>query len=159
MPIAARTVASFHYTLTNTKGEVLDSSRGGQPLHYLHGAGNLIPGMENALAGKSPGDKFQAVVPPEEGYGVIQANMIQIVPMSAFGGAKVEEGMRFQADSDHGPMRVRVSKVEGDQVTVDGNHELAGETLHFDIEVISVRDATLEEITHGHVHGPGGHHH
>lgn len=159
MQIAARAVASFHYTLTNARGEVLDSSRGGQPLHYLHGAGNLIPGMENALAGKSPGDKFMAVVPPEQGYGIAQPNLVQVVPMSAFGGAKVEAGMRFQADSERGPMLVRITKVEGDQVTVDGNHELAGETLHFDIEVVTVRDATLEEITHGHVHGPGGHHH
>lgn len=159
MLIAERCVAYFHYTLTNNRGEVLDTSDGREPLAYLHGSGNLIPGMEKALAGKRVGDKFQVTIAPEDGYGVRNDRLVEVMPMSAFDGVKVQSGMRFQAESSQGPMLVRVTKVEGDQATVDGNHELAGETLHFAVEITKVRDATLEELSHGHVHGPGGHHH
>ena len=150
----------MHYTLTNNKGEVLDSSQGGDPLTYLHGSGNIIPGLEKALTGKQVGDKLQVTVEPAEGYGVHDPALVQQVPKRAFQGVpNIEAGMTFHAQSSQGPMRVTVTAVQGDMVTVDGNHPLAGETLNFDVEITEVRAATLEEIAHGHVHGPGGHHH
>lgn len=160
MEIADRRVASFNYTLTNDAGEVLDSSEGREPLSYLHGKGNIVPGLEKVMAGKKVGDKFKVEVKPEEGYGVHNPALVQVVPRDAFRGVdKLEPGMQFRAESDHGPMMVVVTQVTGDQVTVDGNHPLAGATLHFDIEVTEVRDASVEEVLHGHVHGAGGHHH
>jgi FKBP-type peptidyl-prolyl cis-trans isomerase SlyD len=160
MEIADRRVASFNYTLTNDAGEVLDSSEGREPLAYLHGKGNIVPGLEKVMAGKKAGDKFKVDVAPEEGYGVHNPALVQVVPRDAFRGIdKLEPGMQFRAESDHGPMMVVITKVAGDQVTVDGNHPLAGATLHFDIEVTEVRDASVEEVLHGHVHGAGGHHH
>ena len=160
MQIADRTVASFHYTLTDDAGTVIDSSRGRTPLTYLHGAGNIVPGLEKELAGRKQGDSFNVVVPPEEGYGMPNPMMVQVVPREAFQGVEtLEVGMEFQAQTPQGPMSVAISKIDGDEVTVDGNHPLAGQTLHFAIEVTSVRDASLEELTHGHVHGEGGHHH
>jgi FKBP-type peptidyl-prolyl cis-trans isomerase SlyD len=160
MQIADRRVAQFHYTLTNDQGEVLDSSSGGEPLTYLHGKGNIVPGLEKALTGKQAGDKLKVAVAPEEGYGLQMPELIQTVPRGAFQGvAEIEVGMRFQAQTDHGTVLVRVTQVTPDSVTVDGNHELAGQTLHFDIEITSVRDASVEEVLHGHVHGPGGHQH
>lgn len=160
MQIAERTVASFHYTLTNDAGEVLDSSQGGQPLTYLHGVGNIVPGLEHAMAGRSAGDSFQVKVAPEDGYGLPNDFMIQVVPRAAFQGVdELEVGMQFQAQTPQGPMSVVVAKIEGDEVTVDGNHPLAGQNLNFAIEITDVRDASLEEVMHGHVHGAGGHHH
>jgi len=160
MQIADRCVASFHYTLTNGHGDVLDSSVGREPLTYLQGKGNIVAGLEKAMAGKSTGDKFEVDVSPEEGYGVRQQGMIQVVPRSAFQGIDtLEPGMQFQSQGSHGPMSVVVTAIDGDQVTVDGNHPLAGETLHFAIEVTDVREASVEEVLHGHVHGAGGHHH
>ncbi len=160
MQIAERRVAQFHYTLTNDQGEVLDSSAGHEPLTYLHGKGNIVPGLEKALEGKQAGDKLKVSVPPEEGYGAIHPELIQSVPRSAFQGvADIQVGMRFQAETGHGPVLVRVTGVSADTVTVDGNHELAGQTLHFEVEVTNVRDASVEEVLHGHVHGPGGHQH
>ncbi|MDM4771594.1 peptidylprolyl isomerase [Solimonas sp. SE-A11] len=160
MQAAENSVVSMHYTLTNNKGEVLDSSQGGDPLTYLHGSGNIIPGLEKALTGKQIGDKLQVTVEPAEGYGVHDPALVQQVPKRAFQGVpNIEPGMTFHAQSSQGPMRVTVTAVQGDMVTVDGNHPLAGETLNFDVEITEVRAATLEEIAHGHVHGPGGHHH
>lgn len=160
MQIADRCVAQFHYTLTNDQGEVLDSSTGHEPLSYLHGKGNIVPGLEKALAGKQAGDKLKVSVPPAEAYGPLQPELVQVVPRTAFQGIDdIKPGMRFQAETDHGPVMVRVTQVSEDSVTVDGNHELAGQTLHFEIEVTSVRDASVEEVLHGHVHGEGGHHH
>jgi FKBP-type peptidyl-prolyl cis-trans isomerase SlyD len=160
MQIAAQKVVSIHYTLTNDRGEKLDSSRGAEPLAYLHGAGNLIPGLEKALEGKQPGDKLQVRVAPEEGYGQRDDALIQAVPRRMFKGmGDLKVGMRLQAQGDHGTRVVRISHIAGDMITVDGNHELAGEALNFDVEVTDVRDATAEEMQHGHVHGPGGHHH
>lgn len=160
MQIAERTVASFHYTLTDDAGRVIDSSSGHAPLTYLHGAGNIVPGLEKAMVGRSAGDAFDVVVAPEEGYGEPNEMLVQIVPRAAFEG--VEElavGMEFQAHTPQGPMSVSIAKIEGDEITVDGNHPLAGRTLHFAIEVTDVREASLEEVMHGHVHGEGGHHH
>jgi FKBP-type peptidyl-prolyl cis-trans isomerase SlyD len=160
MEVADSRVVSMHYTLTNEKGEVLDSSREGEPLVYLHGSGNIIKGLEKALAGKSSGDKLQVKIPPEEAYGVRDEALIQQVPKRAFQGVRdIRAGMQFQAQGPNGPTEVTVTHVAGDMVTVDGNHALAGETLNFDVEITDVRAATFEEMQHGHVHGAGGHHH
>jgi len=160
MQIGERTVASFHYTLTNDAGTVIDSSADREPLTYLHGAGNIVPGLEKEMNGRKPGDVFKVVVAPEEGYGMPNPMMIQVVPREAFQGVDtLEVGMEFQAQTPQGPMSVAIAKIDGDEVTVDGNHPLAGQTLHFAIEVTDVRDASLEELSHGHVHGVGGHHH
>ena len=160
MQIGERTVATFHYTLTDAAGKVIDSSDGRAPLSYLHGAGNIVPGLEKQMSGKQQGDVFNVVVDPEEGYGMPNPAMVQVVPREALQGVEtLEVGMEFQADTPQGPMSVAIAKIDGDQVTVDGNHPLAGQPLHFSIEVTDVRDASLEELTHGHVHGPGGHHH
>jgi len=160
MEIADRCVVSIHYTLKNDQGDVLDSSEGHEPLAYLHGAGNIVPGLEQALAGRRAGEKLSVKVSPEQGYGVRDESLVQQVPRRAFQGVKdLEPGMRFHADSRHGPMLVSVTRVQGDMVTVDGNHQLAGETLNFDIAIQDVRAATEEELGHGHVHGPGGHAH
>jgi FKBP-type peptidyl-prolyl cis-trans isomerase SlyD len=160
MQIAKRTVASFHYTLTNDRGEVVDSSEGREPLTYLHGEGQIVPGLENALEGRETGDKLTVDVVPEEGYGPSHPELIQIVPRDAFQGVEdLQPGMQFQGRNDQGSINVTISKIDGDEVTVDGNHPLAGETLHFDVEITDVRAATEEELSHGHVHGEGGHHH
>jgi FKBP-type peptidyl-prolyl cis-trans isomerase SlyD len=160
MQIADNTVASFHYTLTNDAGEVIDSSRGREPLTYLQGAGNIVPGLEDAMNGRSSGDSFNVDVAPELGYGVRHEQLVQEVPRAAFQGVdEIEPGMSFQANTPQGAHSVTVTRVTADTITVDGNHPLAGQTLHFAIEVTEVRAATAEEIAHGHVHGPGGHHH
>lgn len=160
MQAGDNTVVLIHYTLTSDSGETLDSSEGREPLGYLHGFGNIIPGLENALVGKKAGDKLKVSIPPAEAYGVREDALVQIVPRSAFGGAPdLEVGMQFQAQTPEGVRVVTVVDVAGDDITLDGNHPLAGETLHFDVEVTEVRAATEEELTHGHVHGAGGHHH
>lgn len=160
MEIADRCVAYFHYTLTNTVGEVLDSSNGREPLPYLHGKGNIVSGLEKALAGKQAGDKLEVVVAPEDAYGPRVDSLVQVVPKSAFQGVpNLEPGMQFKAESNMGPVSVVVTEIDGENVTVDGNHPLAGETLHFKVEITDVRDATVEEVMHGHVHGAGGHQH
>ncbi|MDW7748109.1 peptidylprolyl isomerase [Halomonas sp.] len=160
MQIAQNSVVAFHYTLTNDAGEVLDSSEGREPLTYLHGAGNIIPGLEKQLEGRTTGDKLQAKVSPEEGYGEVQPQLVQEVPRDAFQGVdSVEPGMQFQAQTQGGPLMVTVTSVEGDTVTVDGNHPLAGQSLNFDVEIAEVREASEEEVEHGHVHGEGGHEH
>lgn len=157
MQIAQNSVVAFHYTLTNDEGEVLDSSDGRQPLTYLHGAGNIIPGLEKQLEGREAGEKLNVAVAPEEGYGEVQPQLVQEVPRDAFQGVEaVEPGMQFQAQTQGGPLMVTVTKVEGDTVTVDGNHPLAGQKLNFDVEIAEVREASQEEIEHGHVHGEGG---
>lgn len=156
MEITKHKVAAIHYTLTDNQGNVLDSSSGREPLYYIQGIGNLILGMEEGLEGKKKGDKFQIHVSPEKGYGVKDPAMTQKVPLTAFGGEKVQPGMKFQTNQGQ---VVTVTEVSADTVTVDANHELAGVELHFDVEVMEVRNATSEEISHGHVHGPGGHHH
>lgn len=160
MQVAKDAVVTIHYTLKNDAGETLDSSAGGEPLAYLQGNGNLIPGLESALEGKSAGDKVSVKVPPSEGYGEYDQGLVQQVPRRAFKGiANVQVGMQFQVQSNFGPRAVTVTNVVGDMVTVDGNHPLAGQNLNFDVEITDVRAATEEELAHGHVHGPGGHHH
>jgi FKBP-type peptidyl-prolyl cis-trans isomerase SlyD len=160
MQVARNKVVTIDYTLTNPVGEVLDTSQGAEPLSYLHGVGGVIPGLEGALEGRSVGDQVHAVVPPEQGYGQQKDELVQPVPRKMFGGApQVAAGMQFQANTPQGPRVVTVTDVQGDTVTVDANHPLAGVTLHFDVKVVGVRDATAEELSHGHVHGPGGHPH
>jgi FKBP-type peptidyl-prolyl cis-trans isomerase SlyD len=156
MNIQDRSVASFHYTLKNSSGEVLDSSVGAEPLVYMQGAGNIVPGLERQMLGKSVGERFQASVSPEEGYGLPNPELLRIVPKSAFPAEfELEVGMQFGTQTPQGPMAIVVKSIDGDTVTVDGNHPLAGETLHFEIEITDVREASLEERLHGHVHGPG----
>ncbi|HXH72546.1 MAG TPA: peptidylprolyl isomerase [Mariprofundaceae bacterium] len=160
MQIAKDKVVYFHYTLTNDAGEVLDSSEGAEPMAYLHGAANIIPGLEKALEGKSPGDSLKVTVEPAEGYGEIDEDLLQVVPSSLFQGVDaLEVGMQFQAQTSEGVQVVTITKVDGDDITIDGNHPLAGERLHFDVQVDSVRDATAEELDHGHVHDGGHAHH
>jgi FKBP-type peptidyl-prolyl cis-trans isomerase SlyD len=160
MQIADRTVATFHYTLRDAQGQVLDSSSGGEPLVYLHGGGHIVPGLERQMAGHSAGDRFTAEVAPEEGYGASDPTLVQQVARQQFQGVdELEVGMQFQADAGRHAQMVTITAIDGDQVTVDANHPLAGATLHFDIEVTDVRAATDEELSHGHAHGPGGHHH
>lgn len=147
-------VVSMHYKLTDEQGNVLDSSEGAEPMKYLHGAKNIIPGLEKALTGKVTGDTCQVKVDPAEGYGEIIDDLIQEVEKSAFQGVEeIEVGMGFEAKGESGQVqRIIVKKVDGDKITVDANHPLAGMVLNFDIEIIDVRDATKEEIDHGHVH-------
>lgn len=147
-------VVSVHYKLTDDDANVLDSSEGSEPLAYLHGAGNIIPGLENALVGKVAGDSLKVRVEPAEGYGEIVPELIETVDIAAFQGVdSVEPGMAFEAQAPDGSVqRIVVKAVEGNDVTIDANHPLAGVTLNFDIEIVGVREATEEEIAHGHVH-------
>ena len=159
MQVADNTAVSIHYTLTNDQGEVLDTSDGGDALVYLHGSGNIISGLEAALLGKKVGDKFNVRIEPEDAYGVISEDMVQVISKDMFEGVDhIEVGMQFHADVSHGPGIVTVVNIDGDNVTIDGNHPLAGEALTFDVEIVEVRTATKEELDHGHIHGAGCHH-
>lgn len=160
MQVAKNKVVSIDYTLKDDIGEVIDSSEGAEPLFYLHGFSNIVPGLEAALEGKVAGDNVKVSLNPAEGYGERDDSLQQVVPREAFQGIdQLEVGMQFQAESDDGNHIVTVTAVEGNEVTVDGNHPLAGETLNFDVTIVEVRDATAEEMEHGHVHGSGAHHH
>lgn len=153
-PIGENTVVNIHYELTDDQGNVLDSSKGAEPLSYLHGAGNIIPGLEKALVGKTEEDSFEVRIEPGEGYGEIMPELIQTLPRSAFQGVdNVEVGMNFEAQAPNGEVqRVRVKDVQGDEVVIDANHPLAGVPLNFQISVVGVREATEEEVAHGHAH-------
>ena len=160
MPIAQNSVVTIHYTLKDDAGEVIDTSRESDPVAYLHGHGNLVPGLERELEGKNTGDKVNVSVAPDQGYGEYDKNLVQQVPRRALQGiANVKVGMRLQAQTPQGPRAVVVTRLVGDMVTIDGNHPLAGKNLNFDVEITDVREATEEELEHGHVHGAGGHHH
>lgn len=152
--IGDKTVVAIHYTLTDNDGNTLDSSAGGDPLTYLHGAGNLIPGLEKELLGKAEGATLQAKIDPAEAYGEIEPGLIEVVPREAFQGVEtIEPGMAFQAQGPDGHVRqIVVKEVNGEEITVDGNHPLAGVELNFDVEVVTVREASAEEISHGHAH-------
>jgi FKBP-type peptidyl-prolyl cis-trans isomerase SlyD len=154
MKIEKHRVVSIHYVLTNDAGAELDSSAGMEPLVYLHGVGNIIPGLEKALEGRTTGDRFQVEVQPDEGYGPVHQELIETAPRTAFEGIdELEVGMQFQAQGAGGEVRrITVISVDEAVVKVDGNHPLAGEVLHFDIMVADVREATDEEVAHGHVH-------
>ena len=160
MNIEKHSVVQMHYKLTNGEGMLLDSSEGREPLTYLHGKKMLIEGLEKQLDGKKIGDKFKAEVKADEAYGQKHDDMIHVVPKSNFNGdGELKPGLQIQIDTNQGMQMALITKVEGEDVTVDMNHPLAGMDLTFDVEIIEVRKATTEEIDHGHVHGPGGHQH
>ena len=160
MEITADRVVIIHYTLKDDAGAVLDSSAGGEPLAYIQGHGNLVPGLEKALEGKQDGESVAVSLAPADGYGVRDAALVRRVPKRTLqGSGEIKKGMQFQARTDDGMRLFTVTAVVGDMVTLDGNHPLADQTLHFNVDVVSVREATNEELEHGHVHGAGGHHH
>jgi FKBP-type peptidyl-prolyl cis-trans isomerase SlyD len=157
--VAKNTVVTIDYTLRSDDGDVIDSSAGGQPLAYLHGVGAIVPGLENALDGKSAGDAVSVKVPAAEGYGERDPELTHVASRSQFQGIEnVEVGMRFQARAGEQTTVVTVVAVDGDDVTLDANHPLAGVNLNFDVKIVGVRAATQAELEHGHPHGPGGAH-
>jgi FKBP-type peptidyl-prolyl cis-trans isomerase SlyD len=153
-------VVLMDYTVKDDEGNLIDTSAGQDPLAFIVGMGNIIPGLERAFIGKKKGDSFQVRVKPEEGYGERDEALVEIVPRTQFSGIKdLRPGMQLQAQTDDEVMVVTVVKLTDKEVTVDANHPLAGKTLNFDVAVVDVRTATQEELAHGHVHGVGGHHH
>lgn len=160
MKTAANMVVSFHYTLKDDTGEVLDSSSGREPLSYLHGHGNIIPGLEKALEGTTIGHKSHVSVGAKEGYGESNPELVFEAPREHFpADMQLEQGARVYAEGPEGPVSFTVVKLTEKGAVLDGNHPLAGKKLHFDVEIVDVRPATQEELEHGHVHGAGGHHH
>ena len=160
MQIAADSVVLIHYTLKDDDGKVLDSSAGGEPLAYIQGHGNLVVGLEKALEGKRDGDTLAVVIEPADGYGRRDEALIKRLPKRALqGSGEIKKGMQFQAQTEQGVRLFTVTALAGDMVTLDGNHPLADQRLHFEVKVVEVREATSEELEHGHVHGAGGHHH
>jgi len=160
LQISDKSVATFHYTLRDDSGEELETSRGGEPTAYLHGADNIIKGLEKAMEGKASGDVFSASVGPEDGYGERQPDRQQRVPVKhlIFKG-KLKPGMAVQLNTSQGAVPVTVIKAGRHSADIDTNHPMAGRTLTFDVEVLDVREASAEELAHGHAHGPGGHQH
>ncbi|MCC5851716.1 MAG: peptidylprolyl isomerase [Alkalimonas sp.] len=157
MSISQNKVVAMHYKVTDPNGAELDSSFGGDPLIFLYGHGSLIPGLEKALAGKAPGDTFNATIEAAEAYGERHDQLVQSVPRSMFEGMEVEVGMRFRASGPDGREHsVIIVELGDEEVVVDGNHPLSGIDLTFDVEVVQVREATEEEIAHGHAHGLDG---
>ena len=160
MKIAIKKVIGMHYTLTNSSGEELDSSVGKEPLYYLHGFGNIVSGLEEALLGKRKGDKISVSIPPEKGYGVLDdKNMLQVEKKQFEGAENIKVGMEIQTQGKKGLQLFVVSKIFGETIILDGNHPLAGETLNFEVEILEARNASHQELEHVHVHGSGGHHH
>jgi FKBP-type peptidyl-prolyl cis-trans isomerase SlyD len=152
------TVVSMYYTLTDATGTILDASKD-EPMEYLQGHQNIIPGLESELEGLKPGDHKKIVVQPEDGYGPHNPDLIFSLPLEQFGGESPQSGMVVQLQSPEGAMMATVLKVENNEVTLDANHPLAGKTLNFEIEIVNIRPASAEELSHGHPHGPHGHHH
>ena len=161
MKVGKDKVVLMHYTLKNDAGDVIDSSDGADPLPFLQGHGNIIPGLESALEGSKVGDKLDVSIEPEEGYGLRMQDAIQEIPSSALKGVdEIKVGMQLQSeDKDGNAFLVSVTKIEDDKITVDGNHPLAGQTLHFSVSIESIRKAEAEELSHGHVHADGQHQH
>lgn len=161
MQIAPQKVVAIDYTLTDDQGNIIDSSDGGAPLAYIHGMGNIIPGLENALLGKQAGDSLKVSIPPADAYGERDESMVQQVPREMFENSEeIQVGMQFQTLTEGGDaLIVTVTETTTDNITVDANHPLAGQILNFDVKVVEIRDATTEELDHGHAHGPGGHQH
>ena len=157
MKIENEKMVSIHYTLKDDEGTVIDSSEGRDPPDYMHGEGHIIPGLEKALEGKVEGDELTVTVSPEEGYGVRDDSLLQVVEKEQFEGIEaIQIGMQFQVGTDKGPMVMSVAGMDEDNVTLDGNHPLADLTLHFEVAVAGVRDATAEELTPpAHEHGGG----
>ncbi len=160
--VAKDMVVSFHYTLKNSGGEVIDTSSGGEALSYLHGHGQIVPGLEQALLGKAAGsESFTVVVSPEEGYGVKRPELVISVPKEQWNLPEtvgVNDVVELQSSDGH-TIPARIISLSDEGVVLDANHPLAGEALHFEVSLTEVRPATKEELAHGHAHGPGGHHH
>ncbi|NRA47382.1 MAG: peptidylprolyl isomerase [Oligoflexales bacterium] len=155
MKIAKNTVVTMDYTLTDEEGEILDSSNGGEPLVFLSGHGNIIAGLEAVLQGQAKGDKLDVTVKPEDAYGEYSSELVAKVPKAHIqADGEIAAGAHFQVDTPEGPMIYTVTHVDGDDVTLDGNHPLAGETLNFKVEVVDVREASEEEVTAGHIQSP-----
>ena len=161
MDVTENAVVGIEYTLTDSEGEVLDTSEGRGPLAYVHGKGGIIPGLEEALTGKAVGDELKVVVPPEKGYGPRNNQLLNRVPKEAFGGKlEFELGLQFPVQDQNGqPRMVTIVHIEDDAIIIDANHPLAGVELTFEVKVVEVREATDEELQHGHSHGAGGHQH
>lgn len=162
MTITENKVALINYTLKDDSGELLESTLEREPLAFIQGKGNLISGLEKELEGKKTGDKISAVIKPKDAYGIRSDENIHKVPLASFepdGEEKLEIGMQVRVETSQGISVADVTKIEGEEVTLDLNHALAGETLHFDVEIVDIREATKDELEHGHAHGPGGHHH
>lgn len=160
MTIEQHTVVSLNYTLKNSEGNIMDTSDGREPLVYLHGVGGLIPGLEEELNGKAKGDKMSVVIAPEKAYGERRDDLMRMVSKDGFqGDEEMMEGMQVQLETEQGPAIATIAQIEGNEVTLDLNHPLAGQTLYFDVEIVDLRAAEQEEIEHGHVHGAGGHQH
>lgn len=161
MTITQHKVVSIHYSVKRAdSNEVIDSSENSDPMTYLHGAQNIIPGLEQALEGRSIGDEFEVTVAPQEAYGERHEDRVQQVPREAFENmGEIEVGMKVTAQTESGPINLEITEVGDEQVTVDANHPLAGLSLNFNVSVVEIREASEEEISHGHVHGPGGHDH
>lgn len=154
MKIASQCVVAIHYTLTDQQGQELDSSRGQDPLTYLHGMQGLIPGLERELEGREPGDQFQATVQPEEAYGEVNPQLVQDVPLEVLDGIEnLHVGMALQSKAPDGSVQnLRVDAIGAETATLNANHPLAGAVLNFEVSVESVREATAEELEHGHAH-------
>ena len=161
MQVSEQKVVTMNYEVADDQGQLIDRSEEGGPLAYIHGNGQLIPGLETALEGRGKGDKIAVDVPPEQGYGERDEEGVQIVARNQFDDSvEIEVGMQFEAeDDDEGHQIVTVAAVDGENITLDTNHPLAGKNLRFKVEILDVRDASTEELSHGHVHGPGGHDH
>ena len=161
MQVSEQKVVTMNYEVADDQGQLIDRSEEGGPLAYIHGNGQLIPGLETALEGRGKGDKVAVDVPPEQGYGERDEEGVQIVARNQFDDSvEIEVGMQFEAqDDDEGHQIVTVAAVDGENITLDTNHPLAGKNLRFKVEILDVRDASTEELSHGHVHGPGGHDH
>jgi len=161
MQVSEQKVVTMNYEVADDQGQLIDRSEEGGPLAYIHGNGQLIPGLETALEGRGKGDKIAVDVPPEQGYGERDEEGVQTVARNQFDDSvEIEVGMQFEAqDDDEGHQIVTVVAVDGENITLDTNHPLAGKNLRFKVEILDVRDASTEELSHGHVHGPGGHDH
>lgn len=164
MSIGTNSVVSFHYRLSETGGELLESSYDAEPTLYLHGHNNLLPALEKAFEGRAAGERFETELSPEDGYGHRKEGAVQRIPVKhLLDHAKLKNrlkpGMKVAVNTQHGPWEAIVLKVGKFNVDIDSNHPLAGKQLTFDIEILEVRDATAEELSHGHAHGVGGHHH
>lgn len=160
MQVADDMVVAFHFTLTTDGGELIHSTRPDAPLTYLHGRGELIEGLENAMLGRSEGATFDLTLEPSQAYGQRDPQLVQTVDRAEFpGGEELEVGMKFRVEDDLGQRTITIAEIDGDQVKVDGNHPLAGETISFEVEILEIREASQEELSHGHAHPPGGHGH
>lgn len=160
MKVEQNKVVSLNYTLKNSEGLLIDTSEGREPLVYLHGVGGLIPGLESELEGLEANAKVDVVIKPEDAYGTRRDDLMHVVSKDGFqGDEEMQVGMQVQLDTENGPMVAMIAKIEDKEVTLDLNHPLADMTLHFNVEVLDVREATADEISHGHAHGPGGHNH